>query len=268
MQKLLRPLLITSLLAVAASQINAEDKLDAGDKVVRYPFGLSVAGLIQRGSNDAFFYKLRDAVLSNNLTAGNSVPGIASVRLDPSKIDLALAADVKAYMVGDQVGNGKDETYAIGFNPAGPGVTTGDPKLIFPLAQTDGSRRNSTYPLLPGDYVDLGQFKAGSHLDFFAIADPNPGYSKKNPEDLAKVFSTAAGDQNARMYALTGTAYLLVTFEGKDKYGVDYNDVAIAVNVGADNVRRLMGAPEPSLLLALGSFAGVLLTVTGRRRQG
>jgi hypothetical protein len=267
MQKLIRPLVMVSLLAMVAGQ--ADDLIEAAAKPVKYPFGLSVAGPIEKGSGDAFFYKLRDAVLGNNLTNGDSVPGIASVRLDPSKIDLALTTDVRAYMVGDQGGNGKDREYAVGFNPAGPGVTTGDPKLIFPLAQTNGSSRNSTYPLLPGDYVDLGKFAAGSHLDFFAIADPTPGYSTHDKEDLAKVFSTAGGDLNARMYALTGTAYLLVTFEGKDKFGVDYNDVAIAVNVGADNIRHLMGAPEPSLLLALGSFAGVLLTATGRhRRQG
>ncbi len=265
MHLLIRILLMTSLLVVTAGQVSADDDLHD----VKYPFNLSVAGPIEKGSGDGFVYKLRDAVLGNNLTNGNSVPGIASVRLDPSKINLALAAEVKAYMVGDQVGNGKDETYAVGFNPAGSGVTTGDPKLIFPLAQTNGSSRNSTFPLLPGDYVDLGKFAAGSHLDFFAIADPNPGYSTHNKEDLAKVFSTAGGDLNARLYALTGTAYLLVTFEGKDKDGhsVDYNDVAIAVNVGTDNIRHLMGAPEPSLLLALGSFAGVILTATGRRRR-
>lgn len=261
MEKLIRPLLTMGLLALVAGQVNA--------KVVPNPFGLSVAGPIQHGSDAAYFDTLRTAVLGNNLSNGTSVPGIASVRLDPSKIDLALAADVKAYMVGDEIGNGTNKEYAIGFNPAGPGVTTGKPELIFPLAQTNGSRRNGTFPVLPGDYVDLGQFAAGSHLDFFAIADPTPGYSTKNAADLAKVFSTAGGDLNARMYALTGTAYLLVTFEGNDKYGVDYNDVAIAVNVGTDNVRRLVGAPEPSLLLVLGSFAGVLLTVTGRhRRQG
>lgn len=261
MKKLIRPLLVMGLLALAASHVNA--------KPVTYPFGLSVAGPIQAGSDAAYFETLRTAVLGNNLTNGTSVPGIASVRLDPSKIDLALAADVKAYMVGDEIGNGTGKEYAIGFNPAGPGVTTGDPKLIFPLAQTNASSVNGTFPVLPGDYVDLGQFAAGSHLDFFAIADPTPGYSANNAADLQKVFSTAGGDLNARMYALTGTAYLLVTFEGKDKFGVDYNDVAIAVNVGADNIRHLMGAPEPSLLLALGSFAGVLLTATGRhRRQG
>ena len=258
MKKLIRSLLMMGLLALVTGQVNA--------KVVPNPFGLSVAGPIEKGSGDAFFYKLRDAVLGNDLTKGTSVPGIASVRLDPSKIDLALAADVKAYMVGDEIGNGTSKEYAVGFNPAGPGVTTGKPKLIFPLAQTNGSRRNGTFPVLPGDYVDLGQFAAGSHLDFFAIADPTPGYSTKNAADLAKVFSTAGGDQNARMYALTGTAYLLVTFEGKDKFGVDYNDVAIAVNVGSDNIRHLMGAPEPSLLLVLGSFAGVILTATGRRQ--
>lgn len=260
MQKLIRSILVVSLLAVVAGQVNA--------KPVTYPFGLSVAGPIEKGSGNAFFYNLREAVLGNNLTNGSSVPGIASVRLDPSKIDLALAADVKAYMVGDEIGNGTGKEYAIGFNPAGPGVTSGDPKLIFPLAQTNGTIRSGTFPLLPGDYVDLGQFAAGSHLDFFAIADPTPGYSTNDATDLQKVFSTAAGDLNARLYALTGTAYLLVTFEGKDKFGVDYNDVAIAVNVGADNIRHLMGAPEPSLLLALGSFAGVILTATGRRRQG
>ncbi len=260
MKKLMGIFSMTGLLALAAGQVNA--------KVVAYPFGLDLAGPVQLGSasDTAYFNTLRTAVLGNNLTNGSSVPGLASVRLDPSKIDLALAADVKVYMVGDQVGNGKDKEYAVGFNPAGPGVTTGNPELIFPLAQTNGSSRNSTFPVLPGDYVDLGQFAAGSHLDFFAIADPTPGYSTHSAADLSKVFSTADGNQSARLYALTGTPYLLVTFEGQDKFGRDYNDVAFAVDVGAGNIRSLMGAPEPSLALALGSFAGVILATRRHRR--
>ncbi|MFA5203529.1 MAG: hypothetical protein WC708_03910 [Lentisphaeria bacterium] len=266
MNTILRFLPLLGMLAFAGA-------MNVAAKPVTQPFGLSVAGPVQDGSQTAFGQNfasaLYDVVVKDktdftNLTA---VPGITSVQVDPSKIDLATAADVRVYFVGDQEGNGKDKTYAVGFNPAGPGVTSGSPELIFNPAQTNGTTTNSTFPLLPGDYVDLGQFAAGSHLDFFAIADPNPGYTTGSDADLSMVFSTADGNVNARAYALSGSPYLLITFEGRDKYGVDYNDVTIAVDIGMGNIRSLMGAPEPSLALLLGGFTGTLLLSSGRRRD-
>ena len=268
MNTILRLLPLLGMLAFAGSA-NAQVTLAA--KPVAQPFGLSVAGPVHDGSQTAFGQSLAselyDVVVKTNFTNLTAVPGITSVQVDPSKIDLAMAADVRVYFVSDQEGNGKDKTYAIGFNPAGPGVTSGSPELLFNPAQTNDSTVNNTFPLLPGDYVDLGQFAAGSHLDFFAIADPNPGYSTHSAADLANVFSTADGNVNARAYALSGSPYLLVTFEGRDKYGVDYNDVTIAVDIGMGNIRSLMGAPEPSLALLLGGFAGTLLLSSGRRRD-
>ena len=121
--------------------------------------------------------------------------------------------------------------------------------------------------------MNLGQFNAGTNLDFFIIADGarNLGYTAS--KNLNKVFSTdqAANVDNtvhAMAFAIKDTPYLLLSFEDMS-VGSDWNyrDSVLVVDIGASNVRRFFGAPEPSLLLALGSFAAVLMTATGRRRN-
>lgn len=200
------------------------------------------------------------ALTTTNLKTMPTMTGRTLLSIDPAKIDLATASDVRVYFAGENAGYNN----SLGYNNAGPSVNSGNPKLAFVNTQVP--------PRTAGDYVDLGVFSAGTNLDFFVIADGARHLGYTSPADLSQVLSTdmtANLDnlQHAFAYAVKDSAYLIIGFEdmvgGGDK---DYNDVILVASVGSATIRRFFGAPEPSLLLALGSLSAVVMAVTGRRR--
>ena len=232
------------------------------------PFGLSVVTPLTKISNGdaaaqlfaATLFPKAAALTGQNLNAPLVIPGYTTLKIDPAKIDLATQASARLYFAGENAGYSN----SVGFNGAGPWVGAGA-KLAF----LDSS---SPKPRTARDYVDLGVFNAGTNLDFFVIADGANHLGYTSPTNLDQVMSTdlAAnldGLQHVYAYAVKDSPYLLLTFEdmpgGGDR---DYNDVILVADIGRANIRHFFGAPEPSLLLALGSFAAVLMTVTGRRR--
>ncbi len=180
-------------------------------------------------------------------------------RIDPSKIKLNTATDVRAYFVTEGAGYHN----SLGFNSQGGNTSTLglNPKLIFP----DGSERASgarttSEPLKGGDFVNMGNFAANTQLHFFLMANAVNGgssvYSTNhiNPDGLV----------HAVAFTMPGTPYLLIGFEdlfgGGDR---DYNDILFTLDIGRSNVDHL-SSPEPSALLIL---LGVAAPVLWRRRQ-
>lgn len=233
------------------------------------PFGLSVVEPLTSISNgDAKAQAFASALLpqaaaltSQSLNAPLTIPGYTLLSIDPAKIDLATQTSARLYFAGENAGYSN----SVGYNSAGPGVGAGA-KLAF----LDAS---SPTPRTSGDYVNLGVFNAGTNLDFFVIADGANHLNYTSPGDLSQVLSTDTaanldGLQHVFAYAVKDSPYLILTFEdtpgGGDR---DYNDVILVADLGSANVNHFFGAPEPSLLLALGSFSAVLMTVTGRRRS-
>jgi hypothetical protein len=167
------------------------------------------------------------------------------------------------YFVGDNT----SKHSSLGFNTTGGGVTSGNPKLIFPdasesttLTKPKGSKtweltRTTTDPLLPGDFVSLGTLQAGTSLDFFLIS--------QRTTRITDVFSTETslnpdGLKHALVFAREDSPYLFIGFE--DTYASTGSgsgkDVLFAVDIGASNVNALVNMPEPSTLLILTSFIG------------
>jgi hypothetical protein len=198
------------------------------------------------------------------------------VALDPSKLKLAAAADVRVYFVGEGAGYRN----SLGFNTGGGGIGAGDPLLIFPdasspvsyLSPTAGGKRSQTSPLLPGDFVDLGSFDKGTSLDFFLIANGAAGGTE--------LFSTEMSlnkDKIAHVVAFNDVEnpFLLIGFEdlkgGGDK---DYNDVLFAVFVGERNANYIVktaamyGVPaaEPGFIWLLVAACGGWLHRVRRKR--
>ncbi|MBD2490748.1 DUF4114 domain-containing protein [Aulosira sp. FACHB-615] len=117
-----------------------------------------------------------------------------------------------------------------------------------------------------GDFVDLGNFKAGTQLNFLLKSD---GYSATpkngdiygadaslNPDGLQHVMAWKIGN------------YLMMGFEdlrnGGDK---DYNDTIFVVDFGKDNLKA-SAVPEPSATLPiLGLGALGMLKLRRRRRS-
>jgi len=237
------------------------------------PFGLDIVGPVQLAGSDADSAVFQSETLptmneliNTSLSENTSIEDTSSISLDPSNLYLATESDVRVYFVGE--GAGYHNT--LGFNVDGGGISSGDPLLIFPDATSSDSYlgdvsntgvRSASAPLLPGDFVDLGNFEAGTQLDFFLIANGANGGTN--------VFSTDTSvnpDGINHVYALADSPYLLIGFE--DLYGggdLDFNDLLFVVDIGTANVNALTNAPEPSTLMSLGSF--ILFAMYLERRK-
>ena len=248
------------------------------------PLGLPIAGPVMAAGSDASSQAFDATVLPGalafiqaNLPEGvNNSQSPVVEKVDPSKLVLAAKTDVTATFVYE--GAGYHNT--LGINTTGLGVNSGNPEIIFPDASsTDGFSNQSTpgtrtayEPLLPGDFVNLGTYAAGTKLDFFLIADGANGGStvfnsingtSTNPDKLNHV-----GMFSPTMFASPdlNSPYVFVSFE--DLYGggdKDYNDTIFAFNVGSAAVHALFATPEPSMYLTLGGF--LALGLWAKRRM-
>ena len=167
----------------SSSKSGSGSSTDANVQSKARPFDLDIVDKVQVGGSDdaskAFMKQdlpVLTKLLSEKLGETTKVDD-SSMALDPDKLFLKNPSDVRVYFVGEGAGNAN----SLGYNTEGGGVKTGDPLLIFPNAssqvssynQKEGSsvKRTQSEPLLPGDFVDLGSFKAGTKLDFFLIAN-------------------------------------------------------------------------------------------------
>jgi len=242
--------LITIIISYSFETSHAQDSPTANKAQSKArPFGLDIVGPVMEAGSDTKSAEFQKSVLPSvtKLLNGKLSERVdvndSSMLLDPSKLDLKTTSDVRVYFIGE--GAGYHNT--LGFNTDGGGISSGDPKLIFPDASSRVSsydpastkRRTNSMPLLPGDFVDLGSFVAGSELDFFLIANgANRGsnvYSTDgsiNPDGINHVVSFA--------YAAENSPYLIIGFEdlfgGGDR---DFNDLLFAVDIGVSNVAAL-----------------------------
>ena len=233
------------------------------------PFGLNIVDHVKIGGSDSASasFKSNELITLKNFANTNLREGtpmsnsdVQLHRIDPSKIKLNTAADVRAYFVGE--GAGYHNT--LGFNSQGGSTSTfgSDPKLIFPDAsERSGTTRTTSEPLKSGDFVNMGNFSANTQLNFFLIANGASGgtttYSTNhiNPDNLI----------HAVAFTLPGTPYLLIGFE--DLYGGgdrDYNDILFTLDVGRANIDHL-SSPEPTTGLILLGFIGLALARQRRK---
>jgi len=246
------------------------------------PLQLSIVGPVMAAGSDAASKQFDNTVLPSaikyvlaNLPEGqNNSLSQPVVAVDPAKLVLASKTDLQAIFIDE--GAGYHNT--LGFNTTGIGTQSGDPQIIFPdVSSTVGyggagtGTRTPSEPLLPGDFVDLGTYNAGTKLNFFIISNGANGGSSvfssagaaSNPDDFQHV-----GMFTPNMFAVPqlNSPYIFVTFE--DLYGggdKDYNDVVFAFNVGAATVHSLLATPEPSMYLTLGGF--LAMGIWAKRRM-
>ena len=109
----------------------------------------------------------------------------AAFEVDPNKIVLANNTAVRAYFVSE----GAMYHNALGLDAVAPGkagpqnswdeVTSPTAKTVFADASSSEGgfssspygTRTTTDPVLPGDFVNLGNYAAGTKLDFFLMAN-------------------------------------------------------------------------------------------------
>jgi hypothetical protein len=236
------------------------------------PYGLDIVAKVDVAGSDAASAKFQASVLpsitdliNKNLSEYHKFDKAGSLALDPSKLRMSVESSARVYFVGE--GAGYRNT--LGFNTivseAAPTTAlTKTAEIIFPDASSTVStynpdaktQRTANAPLLPGDFVELGKFKAGSMLDFFLVADGANGGKNVWTDSVKR---NSDGINHLIAFAMPGSPYLVMAFEdlagGGDR---DYNDVVFAVDIGAINVQRLLSTPEPAtwaLALSLGAVA-------------
>lgn len=259
--------LTSTVFSLTAFAQNDSDPVYNSRQSSARPFGLEIVDRVQsRGSDEASARFLNDTLpdlsdfVRSNLQERMMFGHREAISVDPTKLRLTTDAEVRTYFVTE--GAGYHNT--LGFNVNATGLVDGDPKLIFPDASSRqqfydpnrAARRTKSYPLLPGDFVDLGSYSAGDQLDFFLIANGARGGTDvfgfddaTNPDGLQHSIAFS--------YAAEDSPYLVIGFEdllgGGDQ---DFNDLVFVVDIGEDNARRLVSAPEPGSLAALGIAGG------------
>jgi len=246
--------------AVAASQ-------DSPVQSAARPYNLDIVAPVQIAGSDAAAKMFQAEVLPGMLETMNSTlregkslndKKLAAMAFDPSKFVLGSDSTARVYFLGE----GAAYHNTLGFSTTGGNPLTPDAALIFPDASSTTAYgelgkalRTSNEPLAVGDFVNLGNFKSGTALDFFLIANGAAGgkdffstNKSLNKDGLIHAVSLSAN----------GSTYLLVGFEdmtgGGDR---DYNDVAFAVELTSTPPPPGVGAPEPSMAI------GALLSVIG-----
>lgn len=173
-------------------------------------------------------------------------------RLDQDKLYTSSRTPypVRVYFIAE--GAGYQNSIGLSLNYAGA-TEGGDMRLVFPNASMPvqgvnfrsgdfGSRRPDA-PLLPGDYVEIGEIPAGVQLDFFIVQDGARvgnawvfgNRDEQNPDRFQHVIS----------YVIPGSPFLIVGFEDLWMGGdMDYEDVLIVVDLGKENVDNLIDASK------------------------
>jgi hypothetical protein len=275
------------LLALPMAPLQAETFSYSPVQSPARPFGLDIVDRVGLAGSDAAsadflnntlptMQQLIDQNLGETVAVQDRDQTDGLIALDPNALTLSVATDVRVYFVGE--GAGYHNT--LGFNTGGGGIDTGDPLLVFPDASSPNSylssgsgTRTTSEPLFPGDFVELGSMDAGTHLDFFLIANGANGGSTLYSTDMAL---NPDGIDHVVAFAQVDSPYLLIGFEdllgGGDE---DYNDLLFAVYFGEQNVQELIAkaplhgvpAPEPGFIWLIVLVCGGWIYRKRRRRS-
>ena len=212
----------------------------------------------------------------------------AAFEVNPNNIVLANNTAVRAYFVSE----GAMFHNALGVDAVAPGktgpqswwdeVTSPTAKTVFADASSSeggfssspyGSR-TATDPVLPGDFVNLGNYAAGTKLDFFLMANGanqswSPIYST-DPTLNNDGFSQHVAAFTTHLFAVPqlNSPYLFLTFE--DQWGGgdhDINDTIIALDVGTATVNALLATPEPAMPLTFAACLGLALIAVRKNQK-
>jgi hypothetical protein len=245
---------------------------------VRSEYDLDVASNIVVGGTDEaskdfiqnVIPKLYDVAQLKEPSEKNVSSDFTAAYLDSKGLTLNEDLGVRIYFVGDTTSYKSTLGYSVNNESS---ITT-----LFDDATTlanfrgegeDGSnKRTEKSPLQPGDFVDLGEFAAGTNLDFHLFSYLQGGrIMSYNSTELGLNLD---GARHAMALATEGSSYLMIGFEDdKNASEGDFNDVVIAIQFyragSGGSSGGVVSTPEPSL--AIGSlFSAGVLAFQRRRR--
>lgn len=256
--------LLSAALVVALVVFAGCGPEDAPYQSDRRPLELAPIDTVKAAGSDRRAARFMETMLpeltrlaAGKFTADNVASNFEQIALDPARLRITHRTRVRVYFVGDASGYKN----ALGINTEGHGAGEGNPRLLFPLAQTApnlygfataadadilnaaaAAERTADTPLAPGDFVDLGSIPSNTGLNFFLVADSTRDVNvyttdpSRNPDNTRHVVSVA----------IEGSPYLLLSFEdmfgGGDK---DYSDCVFAVETSELNIQELIGKIDP-----------------------
>jgi hypothetical protein len=196
------------------------------------------------------------------------LPGVATKRLDPSKLFLQHDHDVRVWFVNEGAGYRNQLAYeATKKSEYQKGMIFDDVSCYTANGANKACQMgNGASGVLDiGDFVDLGIINGGAQVNFFLRADAaNPNTLNGEIYGANSAFNP---DKFEHMVAYEYKGYLLMGFEdlwmGGDK---DYNDTVFVVDFGKGNLKT-SSVPEPSLAIALLGVTGAGMMLRRRRRS-
>lgn len=220
------------------------------------PFGLDPIADVQLAGSDADaadFQANELPILQNTvnetLTERSAVLDVSSIAINPDDLYISSASNVRVYFIGE--GAGYHNSFGLYTGDSSDGLS-GDAALIFPDASThhsyyysntNANARTPAYPVLPGDFVDVGLLPEGTQMNLFLIANGAYGGSNTYFTDDGL---NADGIEHFIVLATPDSPYLLVGVE--DLYGggdQDYNDAVVALDVGTVNASLMISRAVP-----------------------
>lgn len=229
----LRPFLgaVALLLATAAVSV-AQIKEGQSDFTV---FGMSIAAPIFHSGTDARAEAFNQEILPGaselvdvHLREGVEFLAVGVTRLDEDALFILNPTDrpVRVYFVHE--GAGYRNTLGYATTIAGS-TGIGERKIVLPDV-SDGTYGGPEL-LVPGDFVELGDFGGGTQFEFFIVRDAVNGgrevFTNRdhlNPDGIQHLAAWLLGDR-----------YVLLGFEDLMNGGdLDYNDVVCVVDLSPD----------------------------------
>lgn len=267
-----RPILLTLAASGMATLVAAQEEVSV--QSTASPYDLTAVGPVYAAGTDeesaAFMAEQLPTLMdfiNSNLSETQALSTMSGVSFDPTSIQLATDSSVRVYFLGE--GAGYHNTLGYTTTDLDGDIDTA---LIFPDASSyvssfdgvSGATADERYPLMPGDFVDLGTLDSGTILDLFLIAN-GANYplntftadAAENPDGISHVVS----------FAIPDSPFIVLGFE--DLYGGgdrDFNDLVIAIDIGAETVAKLAN-PEPATVAMALLIAGAV-GWSYRRRNG
>lgn len=207
------------------------------------PLGLPLIGPVYMAASDSQSkaYAVNQNTYTNyittNLKEGVAFTGIGLNQLDPQRLYFLFDYAPRVYFIYGYAGyiDGMGATIATLSQPTSSKLT-GNTFTIFPDAHWNGSKtRSATYPVLPGDFVQLPIVKAGQQLAFFAYSNES---SAGNPSDVFYNGKSNNADTFQHMIAFfpDNSQYIIIGFEDMYNGGdQDCNDIMCVVDIGPQN---------------------------------
>jgi len=219
----------------------------------------ALAGLVQLAGSDALSTAFQTyepsylAFVKAKLPEGVAFTGNGLNQLDPARLYFLYSYAPRVYFLYEETGVIDQLGVTIG-TVAEPvtGPISGTTYTVFPsgrsctdpLYSPGNGVRTNTYPLYPGDFVQLPTVSAGQQLGFCLSNDVNSAGVPITTNGQPTIYYNGVSqfDNYQHMIAFfpdTTSQYIIVGFEDWANGDQDCNDLMFVVDIGAQNAATL-----------------------------